>query len=270
MTGDRAAADDLAQESIARAIERAHQASDETIEGWLYRVVTTSCLDWLRRQKRERAAVALVDPVDLAEGPFTSEANAESTLLRRDDVRLAVLTTLQALTPRQRAVLVLRDVLDRSTDETAAALGLRAGTVKVLLHRARAALAEAHHVDMADAPVDAALVEQFARAIEAGAIDGLTQLLADDVWGLVDDGLGRRRPTLGARAVVRQWANAFARFGRADEVRRMRLNGEPSLVVVVAGRALASIHLETRGSRVVSIRVLLDPPRLLRLGIAPC
>jgi RNA polymerase sigma factor (sigma-70 family) len=269
MIGDRVVADDLAQESFARAIERAGAASEETFQGWLYRVATTTCLDWLRRTKRERSAVSLVDPIELADAPFTaSETNAEGALLRRDDVRLAVMTSLQALTPRQRAVLVLRDVLDLSTEETADALRIEPGNVKVLLFRARASLEEAHRVGPCDAPVDAAVVERFAVALEMGDLEGLTKLLADDVWGLIDDGLGRRRPTMGARAVGRQWANAFARYGAAAEIRRVRLNAEPALVVIISGDVLSSIHLETRDDRVMSIRVLLDPPRLQRLGIS--
>ncbi len=109
---------------------------------------------------------------------------------------------------------------------------------------------------------------RFARALEMGDIEKLVQLLADDVWGLVDDGRGRRRPTSGLRAVSRQWMNALARYGRPDEVRRIRLNGEPALVIGTRGTTLASIHLETREGRVASIRVLLDPPRLARLGLA--
>jgi RNA polymerase sigma factor (sigma-70 family) len=269
MIGDRVVADDLAQESVARAIERAGAASEDTFQGWLYRVATTTCLDWLRRKKRENGAVSLVDPLELAEAPFTaSETNAEGVLLRRDDVRLALMTSLQALTPRQRAVLVLRDVLDLSTEETAHALGLEPGNVKVLLFRARASLEEAHRVGPCDAPVDAVVVEEFAVALEKGDLEGLTKLLADDVWGLIDDGLLRRRPTIGARAVGRQWANAFARYGNAGEVRRRRLSGEPALVVIVGGVVLSSIHLETRDGHVTSIRVLLDPPRLERLGIS--
>jgi RNA polymerase sigma-70 factor, ECF subfamily len=230
-------------------------------------VATTTCLDWLRHRKIERGVVALVDPIELDE-PFAVEANAESALLRREDVRLAVLTSLRALAPRQRAVLVLRDVLDRSTEETAAALGVTPGNVKVLLHRARAKLEQVHRVGVPDAPVDEAIVEAFARALEEGDLEALTALLAENVWGLVDDGLGRRRPTLGRRAVARQWANAFRRFGRPESVQRARLNGECALIVRVAGSALASIHLETRARCVISVRVIRDPMRLARLALA--
>ena len=268
MTGDRVVAEDLAQESIARAIERAEQSSAASFEGWLYRVATTTCLDWLRRRKVEDGAVLLIDPIDMGEEPFAVEAVAESELVRREDVRLAVLTCMQSLTPRQRAVLVLRDVFDRSTEETAAALDITLGSVKVLLHRARAKLEEVHRVGPCDAPADGRVVERFAQALEAGDLEALTALLAADVWGLVDDGAGRRRPTIGLRAVLRQWRNAMARYGHVDRVARMRLNGEPALLVVVGGMTLASIHLETRGEQALSIRVLLDPPRLARLGLA--
>jgi RNA polymerase sigma factor (sigma-70 family) len=187
---------------VARAIERAGQASEDTFEG--YRVATTACLDWLRQSKRESGVVRIVDPVALDEAPFIDDSNPESSLVRRDDVRLAIMTSLQALAPRQRAVLVLRDVLDRSTGETPLALGLSEGNVKVLLHRARASLEEAHRVGRCDAPVDRTIVERFAMALEARDIEAFTKLLASEVWGLVDDGLGRRRPNFGARAVGRR------------------------------------------------------------------
>jgi len=111
------------------------------------------------------------------------------------------------------------------------------------------------------------VVERFAQALERGDVQGVVSLLADDVWGLVDDGLGRRRPNLGLRAVSRQWANALRRYGRPEEVRRLRLNGEPALLIRAMGVALASIHLETREGRVASLRVLLDPQRLERIGL---
>jgi RNA polymerase sigma factor (sigma-70 family) len=268
MTGDHTAADDLSQESMARALQRAEEGRDDTFEGWMYRVATTTCLDWLRHRKREGASFTLVDPLDLAEQPFTGQGDAESRLLRREDLRLAVLSSMRALPPKQRAVLILRDILDRSTEETAEALGLSAGNVKVLLHRARARLEEAHRVAPGDAPVDSAVVERLALALEANDIAALTGLLAEEVWGLVDDGMGKRRPNVGIRAVSRQWANAMVKYGEVGaRVVRTTLNGESSLVVLVADQPLASIHVETRAERVISLRVVLDPIRLARLGI---
>jgi hypothetical protein len=59
----------------------------------------------------------------------------------------------------------------------------------------------------------------------------------------------------------------LARFGRPERVDRKRLNGERALGIVFAGRTLATIHLESRGGRVVSIRTILDPERLGALGL---
>ncbi|MEZ4263308.1 MAG: sigma-70 family RNA polymerase sigma factor [Polyangiaceae bacterium] len=269
MVGDRAVADDLCQEALARALEREAQASEEHFEGWLYRVATTTCLDALRSRRRSADAVSIVDPLVLDDAPFVDDASpSESRLLKREDLRLAVLTTLRRLAPRQRAVLILRDVLDRSTAETAEALGLSITNTKVLLHRARATLAAEHRVEACDEPVDGALVERLSGALEVGDIDAVTSLLATDVWGLVDDGRGRRRPTLGALAVSRQWRNALSRYGRADRIARVVLNGEPSLLAYVGGAALAAVHVESCEGAIVSIRVILDPPRLAKLGIA--
>src|SRR5499433_4098512 len=84
MTGRRADADDLSQEAIARAIERADDLHDgAAVEGWLFRIATTVCLDHLRRERRARALTELVDPVafdDLPSAPIDPEA----TVLLRD------------------------------------------------------------------------------------------------------------------------------------------------------------------------------------------
>lgn len=266
MTGDRTAADDLAQESLARVVERAGQVTQpEGFEGWMYRVTTTTCLDWLRRRGIERGVLLVVDPLDL-DVPCEGQPGPEDSLLRREDLRLAVLSTLQRLPPRHRAVLILRDVLDRSTEETGQTLGITPANVKVLLHRARAALLTAHRIRDADVPVDGSVVERFARAIENADVAGLIGLLADDVWGIVDDGGGRRRPSIGVRAVSRQWQNALRRYGPPERVQIRRLNGEPGIVLMFGGATFASVHLETSCGRIVSIRVLRNPARLQRLG----
>ena len=89
MTGRRTEADDLSQEAIARAIERAEDLRDETaVDGWLFRIATTVCLDHLRREQRTRALTELVDPVafDEVAAPPT---DPEATTILRDDGLLA-------------------------------------------------------------------------------------------------------------------------------------------------------------------------------------
>ncbi len=269
MTGSRADADDLAQEAAARAIERADQAADADATGWLLRLSTRVCLDHLRHRKIVRRVTALVDPLDMPELPAGEPRgpNAEENALLREDVRFAVVVALQRLSPRQRAALVLCDVCDRSLEEAADALGTNANAVKALLHRARMTLARARRRSDVDAPVDPAVVERFARAIEAGAIEGLTELLAEDVWGVTDGGgviKTSTKPNVGRRAVSRQWANAKRRLGQDVLAEVRRINGELAIVVRLAAApavVIAVVHLETRAAHVASLRVNRDPSR---------
>jgi RNA polymerase sigma-70 factor (ECF subfamily) len=99
MTGVRAEADDLAQEAMARALERSSQARDSDAVGWLLQLTTTLCIDHLRRKKIERRLTELVDPladVDVAIG----ERGPEGSAILRDDLRFAVVVALQRLSPR--------------------------------------------------------------------------------------------------------------------------------------------------------------------------
>ena len=275
MTGSRTEADDLSQEAIARAIEREVDLADRrNLEGWLFRVATTVCLDHLRRNRRARAVTELVDPLDMPEmragGPPADDPEAAAIL--RDDVRFAVVVALQRLSGRQRAALLLHDVCDRSLAEVATTLGSNANAVKALLHRGRAALAAARVPGDVDRVADAGVVERLARAIESRSVEALTALLADDVWGVVDGGGVVRvatKPSFGARAVARRWANANRRLALAIACHVRTLNGEPAAVITLPafGHApFATVHVETRQGLVAALRIVRDPRKLEGVG----
>ena len=270
MTGRRADADDLSQEAIARAIERADDLRGASAEAWLFRIATTVCLDHLRRDRRTRAITELVDPVafdDVAAGEIGPEAAA----LLRDDVRLAVVAALQRLAPKQRAVLLLHDVCGLALADVADTVGTNGNAAKATLHRARAALDRARGRTDVDVPVDPDVVERLARALESRSVDALAALLADDVWGVVDGGGVVRvatRPTFGARALLRRFANLARRVPVPVACRVVRLNGEPAVLATLpsaGGAVFASVHVETRGGRIVAMRVVRDPAKLVPL-----
>jgi RNA polymerase sigma factor (sigma-70 family) len=270
MTGRRAEADDLSQEAIARAIERAEDLQDHTaVDGWLFRIATTVCLDHLRRERRTRALTELVDPIAFDDIP--APADPEALTILRDDVRLAVVAALQHLAPKQRAVLLLHDVCGLPLAEAAATIGTNDNAAKATLHRARAALNRARGRITVDVPVDTEMVERLARALESRSVDALSALLADDVWGVVDGGgvvQVAKRPTFGARALVRRFANLTRRVLLPVECRVVSLNGEPAVLVTLptAGHAVfASVHIETHGGRIVAMRVVRDPAKLVPL-----
>jgi RNA polymerase sigma-70 factor (ECF subfamily) len=271
MTGRRGEADDLSQEAITRAMERSDQLADEkNVDGWLFRIATTVCLDHARRKSVERRVNELVDPLDLPELVLGASSADQSAILR-EDVRYAVIVALQQLSAKQRAAVVLHDVCDSSTDEVGLVLGINANAVKSLLHRARAALAEARRFENIDVPVDRRVVEKMAAAIEAGDIEALEALFAEDVWGVTDGGglvQTANRPNFGRRAVARQWANAKRKLDLPVAVEIRALNGEAAILIRVPAFnhvLIAAVHLESRNGEVAALRVNRDPASLRHL-----
>src|SRR5204863_4470890 len=101
----------------------------------------------------------------------------------RADLRLALAAALQLLPPRQRAVLVLREVIEFSAADVAAQLGTTIPAVNSALQRARAAIAEAGEVDEAGEPDDPkarVVIERYVRAFEAADVPALVRLLTED------------------------------------------------------------------------------------------
>jgi RNA polymerase sigma-70 factor (ECF subfamily) len=164
----------------------------------------------------------------------------------------------------------LRDVCERTLEEIASTLGSNENAVKALLGRARRALADARGPSDVDVPADRDAVERFARAVEAGSVEAIADLLAEDVRGMVDGGgvvVTANKPTFGKQVVARQWANAKTKVAVPVLAQVHVVNGEAAVVVRIAGvpdLIVAIVHLETRGGRVVAQRVLRDPVRIQR------
>jgi RNA polymerase sigma factor (sigma-70 family) len=149
MTGSAADADDLVQETFVRAIEHPPPRTDDPWRPWLVRVAMNLGRDHLRRRRR-RAYIGPWLPAPIETGDEESPPAHEPTLDGHfttegrydlmESVSYAFLLALEALTPQQRAVLLLRDVFDYSVRETAVALDLSATNVKTTHHRARRAM----------------------------------------------------------------------------------------------------------------------------------
>jgi RNA polymerase sigma-70 factor (TIGR02960 family) len=146
MLGNFDAAEDALQEALLRAWRgRASFDGGPGARAWLYRIVTTTCLDMLRKAGREAVtAESIADLAWLTPYPdvLLDEAGPEDLAVRRETIELAYLAVIQLLPARQRAVLLLRDVQGYSAAETAAALGMSVAAANSALQRARATLAE--------------------------------------------------------------------------------------------------------------------------------
>jgi RNA polymerase sigma-70 factor (TIGR02960 family) len=197
-------AEDLVQETLLaawRGLEAFEGRS--SVRAWLYRIATNRCLDALRaRSRRPREVQAMNEPPEptrrtepiwlepypdvlLEDLPDRSPGPAAG-YEARESIELAFIVALQGLPPRQRAALVLRDVLGFRTAEVAEMLDTGEASVKGALQRARAALeARLPAADRGRAPRpnsarERQLVGRFADAVESGDIDELVSLLTDD------------------------------------------------------------------------------------------
>ena len=201
-------AEDLVQEAFLRAWKRL-----ETFEGrasfraWLYKIATNACLDFLDQRRSRRLLPFELHPASEPNSailppasemtwlePFPDEwlndpsaVNPEARYTASESVSLSFLTALQVLPPRQRAVLILRDVLDFSALETAEVLEITVASANSALHRARATLAQRYHgkrpedttVSLTDERTQS-LLDLFVKAWESADVEGLVALLKED------------------------------------------------------------------------------------------
>jgi RNA polymerase sigma-70 factor (ECF subfamily) len=193
---------------------------------------------------------------------------------RLESVTVAFLLALEALTPRQRAVLLLRDVFDYSVCETAAALDLGDSNVKVTLHRARAALAaydrQRHRPDDRRRDRTLAALARFVGALGSDDVRAVEQLLADDVRGFGDGGgefSAARGPIIGRERVARfYWT--LGRHRPPISVEMRAVNGLPALLPRFPPGGPADperlvMHIELDDSdRIVAIRSVMARPKL--------
>jgi RNA polymerase sigma-70 factor, ECF subfamily len=153
LTGSLEDAQDLTQETFLRAWRsRESFRGDAPLRAWLYRIATNACLDALRTRPRptlEPAPNGARDfevpwlqpyPDELLEGLAAPEADPQDAVVSKETIELAFIVAIQQLTPGQRAVLILRDVLGWRAKDTAALLETSVASVNSALQRARAGL----------------------------------------------------------------------------------------------------------------------------------
>lgn len=191
MLGSRDDADDALQETLVRAWRGLWNLDDaDRLPSWLFRIATNVCLDALDRRKRT-AVVARDEPdADAVEAPPAVAAGPATSYERRELAELALVAALRHLPAKQRAALILSDVLDFSAREAAEALSTTPASVNSALQRARRV-----EVDAAEQPTPrtlrdvriAAVVESYMQAIERDDVDAIVTLASEDTtWSPQD------------------------------------------------------------------------------------
>ncbi|GAA3061736.1 RNA polymerase subunit sigma-70 [Actinokineospora globicatena] len=264
MLGSGFEAEDAVQEAFTRAWSGTFDERRGSLRTWLYAIATNICLD-MRRSPQRRAVPAgspAVPGTPLGEPlPETAWVHpvpdhkvldpADATVARHT-VRLAFVAALQHLPPRQRAVLVLRDVLCWRAAEVADLLGTTVASVTSALQRARAAFP----APPVPAEVDQALLDRYCAAFTAHDVPALVALLHEDAtmtmppfaWWL------RGRDTL---AAVLTRAEAPC---KGATLRQVRANGDLALAQYAPdGSAFAIVLVETAGGLITATHTHLDP-----------
>jgi RNA polymerase sigma-70 factor, ECF subfamily len=254
MLGSVHDAEDLVQETLLRAW-RAYDRFDEqraSLRTWLHRIATNACLTALEKRRRRPLPSGLGPPGDDPDAAFMpglevpwlqpipdamfGADDPAAVLVARGRLRLAMVAALQLLPPRQRAILILRDVLDWPAADVAEALGTTLAGVNSALQRARARLAESgvgeDQVDEPADPADRDLIDRYVAAFETADLAALNRLLTDDA-------ILEMPPMLnwftGRDAYGRFIARVFALRGTDWRMHPTAANGQPALAAYVRG-----------------------------------
>ena len=292
-------AEDLVQETLLaawRGLDRFEGRA--SVRSWLYRIATNRCLNALRDSRRRpeqsarepravrpdfpqptRLAESLwLEPYPdvLLEGIADRGAEPDARYEAKEAVGLAFVTALQRMTPRQRAVLVLRDVLGFSAEEVAGMLESSSASVNSALLRARESVEarlgprQRERAPLPRSPQERALVDRFARAFESGDVDGVVELLTADAW-----------LTMPPEPFEFQGPDAIAEFFRTvPRLQRApyrlvptRANAQPAFGCYVAdaqapvARAHGLLVLTLEGERISTITRFLDNSVLPHFGL---
>ncbi len=289
MLGSIYEAEDAVQDAMLRAWRALPTFEDRTgLRPWLYRIATNVCIDMLRGRSR-RALPIDVAPVasgELRRGDARPEATwiqpaPDSLVLpadgdpaeravSRESVRLAFIAALQHLAPRQRAVLILRDVLRWRAAEVAALLETSTDAVNSTLRRARAAL-PAMDRDAAPTqplPSDRELLAAYIDAFERNDVGALVGLLRDDaILDMPPFELWMQGPD-----DIRRWLVAVDALGQ-EQLTPVYANGSPAVAVYrpqapgAPPTAFSIQVLDIVAGRISAIHVFLDPALFELFGL---
>lgn len=280
MLGSAFDADDAVQETMIRAWRNLEQFDARaSLRTWLYRIATNVCLDELKDRARRARPMEAGSPSTGAPSPdaltqrpreywiepiaearvLPADANPAERAMLRQSIRLAFIAALQSLSPKQRAALLLTEVLGWSAAEAAETLETSVASVNSALQRARVALSRRcdEAAELSEAQHD--LLRRYVSAFEKYDVDGLTALMREDTTlSMPPYSLWLQGP-----AAIRTWLLGLGCGCRGSRLVPVAASGWPAYAQYRPDpkgghNAWALIVLELSGDRITSVNSFLD------------
>jgi RNA polymerase sigma-70 factor (ECF subfamily) len=285
MLGSTFDADDAVQETMIRAWRGIEQFDGRaSLKTWLYRIATNVCLDELKERGRrarpieegspssgappiealtQRPSAYWIEPI-LDARVLPEEADPSELAMLKQSIRLAFVAALQNLTPKQRAVLLLMEVLECSAVEVAGFLETSVASVNSALQRARATIAQGKHQEPAElSEAQKGMLKRYVAAFETYDVEGLTTLMRQDVtFCMPPFSLWLQGP-----ADVRTWMLGLGSGCRGSRLVPTSACGWPAFAQYRPNpeggqKAWALIVLELAGDQIVGVNSFLDTEAL--------
>jgi RNA polymerase sigma-70 factor, ECF subfamily len=276
MSGSVHDAEDLLQETLLRAWRAFdnHDPGKASLRTWLYRIATNACLTALADRARRPLPSGMIAPLDDPAAPMRAArevpwlqpfpTDPADIAVARDHLRLAFVAALQLLPARQRAILILREVLQWPAADVAEALGTSVAAVNSGLQRARATLTAQDRPDVRATADSRAVVDRYVTAFEAADLDALRELL-------VADAVLEMPPVLnwyvGADAYAGFIARVYALRGTDWRMLPVEANGQPAVAAYAGGRAHTLQVFTVEGERVAHTVVFQDDDLFTAFGL---
>lgn len=260
MLGSAAEADDAVQETWLR-LARSDAAQIDNLDAWCTTVVSRISLDMLRAPRATRERSWNVEP--WRDEPVDPAPDLADLVARADNVNVALLVVLDALTPAERIAFVLHDVFGQPFDEVARAVDRSPDAARQLASRARRRLREAKVPDRADRRRGRALVEAWLTAAQDGDLAALLSLLHDDATLHAD--YGARTQDLRGAAEIGAQAVLAARL--AAHSTPVLIDGRPGVAASFGDRIVSLMAFDIEDGRIVGLDVLADPDRLAGVAL---
>ncbi len=269
MLGSAMDAEDMVQEAYLRYQAVSHQQID-SLKAFLTTVITRLCLDHLKSAKVQRETYVgpwLPEPVLTGSGAAKVSSPA-AEFSHHESISMAFLVLLESLTPVERAVFLLREVFDYDYADIARIVNRQEATCRQLFSRARKHITDQQPRFKPAPEVHDRLVNEFMLALEAGDLEGLTQMLAEDIswWS---DGGGKvkaiTKPAYGRDFVIKL-LTAFIRLWPSSlKMEIFEFNGESALILRMDDQLSGVAFFELHDQHITAVRAVVNPDKLAHL-----